>query len=89
MFKTVILCLTIGLLLIGKAALAQDQAPAPTYHNGDSWQFSAIEKSPVASSTRALIGRQQSIAACSTHGPRPKGDVGRYRLLIDSNAASA
>jgi hypothetical protein len=56
MFKTVILTLTIGLLLIGKAALAQDQAPAPTYHNGDSWQFSAIEKSPVASSTRALNG---------------------------------
>lgn len=38
------------------SAFGQEQAPAPEYRDGDSWQFNAIEKGLVTSSTKAVNG---------------------------------
>lgn len=45
-----------ALLWTTAIVLAQDQAPAPSYKDGDSWQFKAAEKGSTVSSTRALDG---------------------------------
>ena len=56
MLKTLGLSLTVLLSFLGTAVFAQDQAPAPSYTDGDAWQFNAIEKEQVTSSTRSTNG---------------------------------
>jgi hypothetical protein len=56
MIKTFYLSLMLGLALVTSAAFSQDQAPAPNYRDGDSWQFRVTEKGSTSSSTRSLDG---------------------------------
>jgi hypothetical protein len=56
MIKIFSLSLILGLSLVTSAAFGQDQAAAPNYRDGDSWQFRVIEKGSTSSSTRALDG---------------------------------
>jgi len=56
MLKTLVLSLPVLMSLLGGAAIAQDQAPAPTYRGGDTWQFTGIETGQSQSSTKALNG---------------------------------
>jgi hypothetical protein len=56
MRKTLAWSLTLGLLLSFTPAFGQDQAAAPSYRDGDSWQFNVVEKGSTSSSTRGLDG---------------------------------
>jgi hypothetical protein len=54
MGKTLASSLTLASLFFISAAFGQDQAAAPNYRDGDSWQFRVTEKGSTSSSTRAL-----------------------------------
>jgi len=56
MRKTLAWSLTLGVLLSFIPAFGQDQAAAPSYRDGDSWQFNVVEKGSTSSSTRGLDG---------------------------------
>jgi hypothetical protein len=56
MVKTLVTSLTLASLLLISAAFGQDQATAPTYRDGDSWQFTVTNTGSTSSSTRSLLG---------------------------------
>lgn len=54
--RVFLVSLVTAVFLVGFSAYAQEQAPAPSFKEGDTWQFNITRKGQIATSSEQLLG---------------------------------